>query len=101
MSVLVDMSTGADWREQGVCLSIDPQVFDTPDGLSSSALKAHYDRARVFCDACPVQYECLASALNEEEGVPRDERQGVRGGYGPRARYNQGPFLLERVVASR
>lgn len=101
MSVQVDMSTGADWRELAVCRSIGPEPFDTPDDMSSSALKAHYDRARVFCESCPVQYECLASALNEEEGVPRDERQGVRGGFGPRARYNQGPFLLERVVASR
>jgi hypothetical protein len=99
MSVLVDMSTGADWREQSLCASIGSHLFDSYDGESPAARVSRIAAAKKVCKSCDVPYECLAAALEEEDGTPCHERQGVRGGFGARVRYEQGPLLLRRVAA--
>ncbi len=55
------------WVEEGVCASVDPEVWFPPQGGN------HADAKRV-CGRCPVAQECLDYAL------ATDEEYGVWGG---------------------
>lgn len=63
------MSLDDEWREEAVCRTVDPILFDAEqDGR----------RAARICHTCPVEKECLLDALTTEpEG---DGPWGVRGG---------------------
>lgn len=58
-----------DWRVRGDCREHDPELF-FPFGTSGPALLQQAEAKRV-CIHCPVQRECLRTALNkgEEFGV--------------------------------
>jgi WhiB family transcriptional regulator, redox-sensing transcriptional regulator len=55
------------WEQAALCAQTDPEAFFPETGQSAPGAKA-------VCRACPVQGECLESAL------ANDERFGVWGG---------------------
>jgi hypothetical protein len=69
------------WEERAECGGEDPALFELIEapGRGWSNIDAgiqdrgRHDVAKAFCDRCPVQQDCLATALN-------DERVGTWGG---------------------
>lgn len=62
-----------DWRKQGKCRGVDPEVFyPVNDGDAA--------QAKEICDGCPVRQPCLEWALADRE------RYGVWGGMTERER---------------
>lgn len=66
------------WRDAAYCRGASPRVFYDnvfPDegGLDPIALV----EAQEVCRACVVRRACGVSILEEEQGLPPDERQGV------------------------
>ena len=65
------------WRDSAVCASVDPELFFPETGQSPVA-------AKKICASCPVQPECLESALWLDNvhgvwgGTTRIERQQLR-----------------------
>ncbi len=62
------------WQSEGACLGMDPAIFFAPgeNTKSSRPRPAHkiaefYDAPRKICNSCPVQAECLAHALRNNE----------------------------------
>lgn len=69
------VDTGEDWRDQAACLGADTEQFFPPKTSRSDV-----NAVRVkFCNRCPVQDECLATAL-------RNGEYGVWGGRGEKVR---------------
>lgn len=72
-----------DWRRQGACLEVDPELFFGPDGESPAARRAREDAARTVCVRCPVVSVCLSLSLDARMpfgvwgGLGEDERQGL------------------------
>jgi WhiB family redox-sensing transcriptional regulator len=66
-------SASRDWREEGICSTVDPEIFFPPRGASTVY-------AKKVCRGCPVKDRCLATALEN------DERFGIWGGYSERER---------------
>jgi WhiB family redox-sensing transcriptional regulator len=60
--------TGADWRDQGLCAQVDPELWFPEKGGDIGA------NAKRVCAACPVVAECL------EYAVTTFQRYGVWGG---------------------
>ncbi|MFE6284395.1 WhiB family transcriptional regulator [Streptomyces sp. NPDC057877] len=60
-----------EWELQAACRTLDPDVF-----FSSKTLGL----ARQTCQGCPVQEECLESALVREAGVAKAFRTGIVAG---------------------
>lgn len=67
------------WRDDAICQQIDQEVFFPERGRG-------LNEAKRICALCEVKQECLAAALDEERGLKRDYRFGVRGGMSPHAR---------------
>lgn len=79
------------WHEEGECKGRDqkiwyPDIFDEDgeewidDGTIWEAFgdtSHYYDKAREFCEACPVKEACLLAALADKE------RLGMWGGLTP------------------
>lgn len=64
------------WMAEAKCASVDdPDIFYPPNGSKGT-------RARRICAECPVQAQCLESAL------AADEEYGIWGGLDPRERRN-------------
>jgi WhiB family redox-sensing transcriptional regulator len=61
----------ADWRTLAACLTVDPELFYGPDGESLTQARRRVRVAKRVCVTCPVQAECLASALaiRDQHGV--------------------------------
>lgn len=38
------------------------------------------DAAKAMCRVCPMAHPCLTLAMDEERGMPRNDRFGIRGG---------------------
>jgi WhiB family redox-sensing transcriptional regulator len=74
-----------DWREQGLCRSVDPAAF-YPDDDDAVAIAA----AQAMCARCPVQNNCLEHALANRERI------GIWGGLTPAQRRR----LLRRRTAA-
>ena len=67
------------WRQRALCRDQDPDIwFPDPTGIAghgAARIRARGEEIAVdICEACPVQAECLAWALSN------DERYGVWGG---------------------
>ena len=62
-----------DWRSQGLCAGMDPDLFFSPGALE-------HKMAKEICRRCPVRRECLAYAMD----APVDH--GVWGGLTERER---------------
>ena len=69
------------WQRQALCRDEDPDYWfaDTGSQQRKYAIKV--------CQNCPVKLDCLAAALDEEEGLTRQLRAGVRGGLIATQRY--------------
>jgi WhiB family redox-sensing transcriptional regulator len=89
--------SGVSWQKHAACVGATAVFFaDDQDSLGNNGRRGTppgvYDRARRICQACPVQPECLATAMDDEE----PERYGVWGGLAPddrkqlRRRINKG-----------
>lgn len=46
------------------------------------------EKARTFCDACPVRRECLAAEMEYEKGMLWTHRAGIYGGLTPAQRFS-------------
>lgn len=64
------------WVAEAACASVDPQLF-TPEDTDALAAYRH---ARLICATCPVQRQCLETAL------ANNERYGMWGGLTPSER---------------
>lgn len=72
--------TSEDWKADGVCRTIDPELW-FPDAPQTGAV------AKKVCRTCPVIAECLSYALRNNEAY------GVWGGMGSSERR----FLRRRL----
>lgn len=71
------------WTARAACRDADPRLwFVEPGGRPADRALA-----RLFCRRCPVRPDCLALAMDAEEGLPAHKRHGVFGGLGPTQRY--------------
>lgn len=66
-------SSSKDWRDDGICNTIDPEIWFPDKGGSTR-------EAKKVCARCPVTEQCLEYALE------RDERFGIWGGKSERDR---------------
>lgn len=62
-----------DWREAALCAQTDPEAFYPERGATAA-------QAKKVCTVCPVQAECLESAIS------KNEQYGVWGGTSRRDR---------------
>ncbi|AXH67884.1 WhiB family transcription factor [Mycobacterium phage Bromden] len=69
------------WRELAVCQFIDPEMFFPSKGGATQEPK------RVCNTMCPVRTDCLDAAMQEEYGLSRNLRFGIRGGLVPNSRH--------------
>lgn len=59
------------WYERTLCaFADDPEIFVEPLGRRKGEISPRVERAKRFCEACPVQRECLDDAL--DAGGSRD-----------------------------
>ncbi|HET6924496.1 MAG TPA: WhiB family transcriptional regulator [Candidatus Saccharimonadales bacterium] len=65
------------WRRKTECASVDPEAFFSERSLR--LVGSH-------CTKCVVADECLAEALQNERGLPREHRVGIWGGLLPAQR---------------
>jgi WhiB family transcriptional regulator, redox-sensing transcriptional regulator len=76
------MAEHQDWREQGACLSADPDLFFpiSSRGVSTTQI----NQAKSVCASCPVREPCLSFALDSRQehgiwgGATVDERKRMR-----------------------
>ena len=67
-----------DWRDASACRDTDPAVFYPPADPHANARKNRtdlYAAARIVCDGCPVQADCLTEAVTN--GDPYGFRAGM------------------------
>lgn len=76
---LFDMSKEY-WRDKASCKGVDIDVFYFESDEENRNLKKSTDKAKAFCQECPVSEQCLTYALNE------DIKFGVWGGFTSRER---------------
>lgn len=64
-----------------LCNGCNPDIW-FEDAWASKRLvfTKSLEKARTFCDACPVRVACLAAEMKAEAGMPCDHRIGVFGG---------------------
>ncbi|QXO14316.1 WhiB family transcription factor [Mycobacterium phage Chaser] len=80
------------WRELAACQFIDPEMFFPSKGGATLAPQ------RVCNTMCSVREECLEAAMQEEYGMPRSWRFGIRGGLVPNSRHRLACERGERVT---
>ena len=68
-----------EWRRLAVCVGVDSRIF-FPEYAQSEKV---WTRARVMCNQCPVQRECLEFALQWED---LEDRWGMYAGHTPNER---------------
>ena len=69
-----------EWQYDGVCRSVDPEVFFPPDSERGPVRQLREMQAKRYCQACPVLNQCRDHALLMHEPY------GVWGGLTPRER---------------
>jgi len=69
-----------DWQYDGVCRSVDPEVFFPPDSERGPVRQRRESQAKQYCEHCPVLARCREHALKVQEPY------GVWGGLTPRER---------------
>lgn len=62
------------WEAQAACNGMDPTLFFGSDQESKAQKRFRVPRAKAVCSTCPVQAQCLDTAL------ANDERFGIWGG---------------------
>lgn len=82
MSIVADARPDRDWRSQGPCLEVDPELF-FPIGNTGPAL-VQIEEAKAVCRRCPVVETCLRWALDTGQdagvwgGLSEDERRALK-----------------------
>jgi WhiB family redox-sensing transcriptional regulator len=69
-----------EWQYDGLCRSVDPEVFFPPDSERGPVRQLREMQAKRYCQACPVLNQCRNHALLMHEPY------GVWGGLTPRER---------------
>ncbi|MFH8443234.1 WhiB family transcriptional regulator [Streptomyces sp. NPDC018026] len=69
-----------DWRERGLCLGEDPDLFFPVARVNSGQWAVQTDEAKDVCRQCPVAERCLAWALaaGPVEGIWGGTTEGER-----------------------
>jgi Transcription factor WhiB len=62
-----------------LCNGSDPAIF-FEDAWRHKVWTKQLEKARGFCDSCPVRAQCLAEEMKAEAGMPVDHRIGIFGG---------------------
>lgn len=67
--------------KDALCNGCNPDIF-MEDSWARKGLKftRSLEKARGFCDSCPVRIKCLAMEMKAEAGQPADHRIGIFGG---------------------
>ena len=82
ISILVDQTSTARWRERAACQAATAELF-FPVGRTGDAVE-QIEAAKAVCQTCPVHVDCLRFALetNQEAGIwggtSEDERVRIR-----------------------
>ena len=58
-----------DWRLRGACRFEDPDLFFLDEELDGYSELVQTERAKSICYFCPVTFDCLDWALENEEPV--------------------------------
>lgn len=66
--------TGEDWRDEALCSTVDPNLFDT-----SVVTKAQIENSQKLCNSCNVAESCLDYIVKR----PGDEADMLWGGFTP------------------
>ena len=86
-----------EWQYDGVCRSVDPEVFFPPDSERGPVRQRRELQAKQYCEHCPVLARCREHALMVQEPY------GVWGGLTPRERdrilHEPGTVPAPRVAA--
>jgi WhiB family redox-sensing transcriptional regulator len=69
-----------EWQYDGVCRTVDPEVFFPPDSERGPVRQRRELQAKQYCEHCPVLARCREHALLVHEPY------GVWGGLTPRER---------------
>ncbi|WP_217140802.1 WhiB family transcriptional regulator [Streptomyces sp. AC627_RSS907] len=69
-----------DWRDRGLCLREDPDLFFPIGNINSGQVVIQTDQAKSVCRRCPVTQQCLAwaFAVGPVEGVWGGMTEGER-----------------------
>lgn len=87
-----------DWRRYAACREIPTEMFYCEDQGDSWLSKHYQDLLKICRNDCPVQRQCLATALRLEEGdATVGRRYGIWGGMTPPER----DLLWGRLQAQR
>ena len=76
ISAQTDTDPGPDWRAQAACLDHDPETW-----FPHPADREGEGEAIAVCWQCPVGADCLADAMQAENGLSASNRWGIWGGF--------------------
>ncbi|MFZ3556437.1 MULTISPECIES: WhiB family transcriptional regulator [unclassified Streptomyces] len=85
-----DPRRGEDWRSQGACTEVDPEV------MYPHSDPADIEAAKRVCARCPVARKCLRDVIRHEGGKDTYARHGVVAGLAPSERLAVYRLLEER-----
>lgn len=80
------------WQSQGLCNSMDSDLFFHPEGERGGPRRRRIERAKAICAQCPVIEQCRTYALANHEaygvwgGLSEEERADIVRGRMYRAR---------------
>lgn len=86
----------ADWTEDAACIGIPTNMFFAEKEYGHNGNDHESKMVKEVCEGCPVKAECLAAALHYERNMGKNERAGIWGGLGPRARF----FMWQQIKPS-
>ena len=72
-----------EWQYDGVCRTIDPDVFFPPDSERGPVRQRRESQAKQYCEHCPVLARCREHALMVQEpygvwgGLTAGDRQRI------------------------
>lgn len=69
------------WLDRAACVGVDVTLFYAPDNEIDTYKGERINAAKDICNSCPVQRECLTTAL------ANDEVHGIWGGLTPNERH--------------
>ncbi|MFF5497882.1 WhiB family transcriptional regulator [Streptomyces aquilus] len=78
-----------DWRDGGLCLREDPDLFFPTGDIRSGRTVLQIDEAKAVCRRCPVAEQCLSWAVDADpvEGIWGGTTEGERRAMRLRAMY--------------
>lgn len=64
---LMPMESKWDWQYDGLCRTVNPELFYHPENERGPARQRREDRAKQICFQCPVLQQCRDHALSTRE----------------------------------